>query len=260
MDRTKYACRRPFHRKVTRKFSSAGSPPFALVKTMSGRDVRVFGRRFACPGCHALLRFQRPPTSLLQTCPNCRKVLKLQERQAAANHDEELKAALDSLSSWKPKEKKNVEYNRDPRLDVIDDSISGLWQFDQPWPAHTGDVVLDRVEVLVDAAYGDEARRQRHSLLHGYHRRVSVFRTGEVEEIAVTGHWWEHRDHQSHEGSMGALPRPVVRELNRIPSTPAFAARINCFRQTPESNILELFIDLAIDNTPRQKKKTRRFR
>jgi hypothetical protein len=229
---------------------------------MSNRDTRVFGQKYACPGCHSLLKFRQPPKSALHTCPHCRRILKLQERKAAASEDDLLKEALDSLLSWNPEDKPVYEYARDPRLDELDDSRPGLWTFRQPWPEHVHQVVMERTKVAIDPSDPSGCLQHRRCLLKGYHRRVTVYRTGEVEEIAVTGHWWERRDQMHHECRLGILPRKVVRELNRIPSTPVFAARINCLQKSELQGypVLDLFIDLAVDETPVKKLRLRRIK
>lgn len=198
----------------------------------------------------------------MQTCPNCRKVLRLHERNAAASKDEALKEALDSLLDWNPPEPRKYEYGEDPQLDLIDDSNPGIWKFNQPWPENVHQVVVEHAEVSLNPYDIDGSVKPRFRLLDGYHRRVTIFRTGEVEEIAVTGHWWDSRELKPHECHMGVLPRAVVRELNLIPSTPVFAARINSLQKISHKSqdILELFIDIAIDETPVKNKKPRRIR
>lgn len=220
---------------------------------MSDRISQFLGQKFVCPQCQSKLKFLRPPTRQLLTCPNCRRKLRLQEQAAAASQDDQIKEAIDSLVSWKSTATKPAyNYEKDPMLDRVDTSSPGIWKFDQPWPNNVHQVVMEGTEVACipsDIAGTAQARKQ---MLDGIFRRVTVFRTGQVEEMAVDGHWW---DFESHEKKVGILSRPVVRELNRVLTAKRFAARINSIQQTTRDNqeYFELFIDLAIDDSPKQK-------
>lgn len=220
--------------------------------TMSDRDVRVFGKKYACPGCHSILKFRRPPRSLFQTCPHCRRMLRIQERAAAASHDDEIRDAIDSLTDWDVPEQPVYDYHRDPQLDNIDESVPNIWKFDQPWPEHVGKIVGENIEVTVNPFDAEGVARTRLNLLDGIHRRVTVYRTGEVEEMAVDGHWWNDEYGEPQEQRLGILTRAVVRDLNRIHNARQFVARINNLKRTVRQDleILDLFIDLAIDEKP----------
>jgi hypothetical protein len=225
---------------------------FTLVIMMSDRVSKYLGKKYACPGCQAHLRFRRPPKKSLLTCPNCRRKLKLQEQAAHANRDELFQEAIESLVTWKPAVVKPYNYILDPLLDRVDSSVPGVWKFDQPWPEHVLQIAIERAEVLFYATDIQGTVRSRQQLLDGSFRRVTVERTGEVEEMEVTGHWY---DVEPHSTNLGLLSRQTVRQLNRIVTAKKFAARINCVQQAiqDDRNVLELFVDLAVQEPPHQK-------
>ena len=139
---------------------------------MSNRDSRVFGKKYACPGCNSLLKFKRPPRTVVHTCPNCRRILRLRAEAAAGKQDEQLQTAIDALAEWKmPEEKKPYDYHTDPLLDEIDTSSQGVWQFDQPWPPKTLQKVSERAEVNFNPDDADTNMLWRKRLLDGFYRR-----------------------------------------------------------------------------------------
>ena len=158
-----------------------------------------------------------------------------------------MREAIDALVSWKPPDDKPYSYGQDPRLDLVDDSRHGIWKFDQPWPEDALQVVIERAEVLFYPDGMEGTVQLRRHLFEGTLRRVTVDRTRNVEEMEVTGYWW---DHQPHEGKLGVLSRRVVRELNRIVTARHFVARINYIQEAihEDLEVLELFVDLAIRN------------
>ena len=170
-----------------------------------------------------------------------------------------MKEAIESLVGWKASEKKKYDYRVDPQLDRVDASTPGRWVFDQPWPENIHDVVMERTEVLFNKRDAQAIARCRKLMFEGLFRRVTVFRTGEVEQIEVTGHWW---DHEPHDAKVGMLARSVVRELNRNPRARRFAARINYMQEAMyhDQECLALYIDLAIDERPDWKKYAMRYR
>jgi len=220
---------------------------------MPENHSQYLGKKYSCPGCHRQLKFRRPPTTLLQTCPNCRRKLRLQDREAAASNDELLREAIDSLIKWEEPTDEPYEYRRDPKLDVITELDGGIFQFNQPWPEVAGEVVYENAEVLFnhEDSYGSVLARK--AMFEGQFRRVTVVRTGQVEEMAVMGHWWgpEH-----HEAKIGLLERSVVRILNRIVTAKNFVAIINRIERTTiaSKRHLNFFVNLAIDTTPGKSK------
>jgi hypothetical protein len=224
---------------------------------MANTNSNFVGKKFSCPGCQSKLKFTRTPKSVLQKCPNCRRRLRLQERQAAADQDELLKEAIESLIDWDAPEPKLYNYRMDPALDQCDSSDSAIWTFDQPWPKNTGEIVLENTEVLLNKNDLSGPLRSREMMMNGKYKRVTAFRTGQVEEIEVSGHWF---DVTPFEQKVGILPRSVVRQVNRIPDAKRFTARINNIRLSVEAgvSIYELFIDMAIDTTPVPKMSRRR--
>ena len=222
---------------------------------MSENHSQYLGKKYSCPGCHRQLKFRRPPTTLLQTCPNCRRKLRLQDREAAANDDALLREAIDSLVKWQKPEDKPYEYRRDPKLDVMTEQKNGVFQFKQPWPESAGEVVYENAEVLFnhEDSYGTVLARK--ALFEGEFRRVSVVRTGQVEEMAVIGHWWGLEPHQA---KVGFLPRSIVRALNRVVTAKNFAAIIDRIERTTiaSKRHLNFFINLAIDKTPGKSKQS----
>ncbi len=221
---------------------------------MSDQDSKYLGRKYSCPGCQSKLKFTRPPTSQLLSCPNCRRRLKLQNYAAAASKDEMLKEAIKALVESKVPDVEPYDYRKDLRLDHVDCSTAGVWKFDQPWPESVHEVVVESAEVLFNPLDTCGVVRARRLLLDGKFRRVTVFRTGQVEEIQVNGHWW---DIDLHEGKLGLLSREVVRKLNQRIVARQFAARINRMQQVTRQGqeFLELFVDVAIDES--NQKKTR---
>lgn len=220
---------------------------------MTIQNSSFLGKKFSCPSCRSQLKFRRPPKSLLQICPNCRRKLRLQEELAAVDQDELLKEAIELLvSSRTPK--KRYDYARDPELDRSQIGDGGVVTFDQPWPETAGEVVYQKAEVICTEFDFNRAASSRLAWMSGEFKRVSVFRTGQVEEIEVTGHWW---DFEPHETKLGLLSRSVVRELNRNPLAKRFAARINCFQETTRNRqkYIELFIDLAVEQEDDKKAK-----
>lgn len=217
---------------------------------MANLNSNYVGKQFSCPLCQSNLKFTRAPKSLLQKCPNCRKRLRLQEKKAAASKDKLLQEAIDSLVDWTEPEKKSpYNYRLDPALDRCEMPKANHWKFAQPWPEYTGDVVMENVEVFSSFSDASGALQARQSLVNGKFRRVTVFRTGQVEEIEVTGHWY---DVHPFEHKVGILQRKVVRELNKNPLAKKFAARINTIQLAMHDDqpYYQLFIDLAIDTTP----------
>lgn len=221
-----------------------------IAITMSDQVSQYLGKKYACPECQARLKFRRPPTKQLLTCPNCRRKLRLQDRATAPSQDELIREAIESLVSWKPPDKRPYVYSQDPRLDRVESPRRGVWKFDQPWPDNIKQVVVERTKVLFYPANVDGTDQSRRLLLDGSFRRVTVAHTRNVEEMEVTGNWW---DYQPRESNLGVLARSVVRELNRIVTAKHFAARINCIRKGVHENreVLELFIDLAIQESPK---------
>lgn len=226
---------------------------------MSDNQSRYLGKKYSCPGCNSQLKFRRAPTTLLQTCPNCRRKLRLQDREAAANDDELLRAAIDSLVSWKEPDDQPYDYRRDPKLDLANETEPGIFKFDQPWPESAGDIVFQDAEVLFNPedTYGTVLARK--ALFEGQFRRVTAVRTGQVEEMAVIGHWWGL---ESHQAKIGLLARSVVRELNRILTAKNFAAVINRVEKTTiaSKRHLNFYVDLAVDTTPGKGAKKGRVR
>lgn len=220
---------------------------FAIATTMSDQVSKYLGKNFSCPECEAKLKFRRPPTKQLLTCPNCRRKLRLHERAAAPSHEELMREAIEALVSWKPPDDRPYEYSQDPRLDRVDYSRPGVWKFDQPWSEDAREVVIERTEVLFYAEGREGTDRLRRLLLDGTLRRVTVDRTRNVEEMEITGYWW---DYQPREGKLGVLSRTVVRQLNRIVTAKTFAVRINCIQEAVRDDleILELFVDVAIQD------------
>ncbi len=235
-------------------------PVLHAVKTMSNRDSRVFGQKYSCPGCNSLLKFRRPPRTLVQTCPNCRRILRLREKAAESKKDDQLKEALDALAEWTEPDETPYQYYADPKLDEMDKSTPGIWKFDQPWPPDTQQIVAENVEVIFNPLDVQANMRWRVRLLKGFHRRVTIHRTGEVEEIEVDGLWWDGHNGQPQERKLGLLSRAQVRELNRLTYAKNFASRINQLRKTIRDNqaILELYIDIAI--APAPDPQSRRYR
>lgn len=221
---------------------------------MANTNSNFVGKKFSCPGCQSNLKFTRAPKSLLQKCPNCRRRLRLQEKQAAASDDELLKDAIDSLIDASEPVEKPYNYRLDPALDQCVTVQPNIWEFDQPWPENAGEIVLENSEVVWNANALGGSLESRISLMNGKFRRVTVFRTGQVEEIEVTGHWY---DVHPYEHKVGTLPRTVVRELNKMPHAKKFAARINTVQlvRQQEQPIYKLFIDLAIDTKPQRRRR-----
>ncbi len=161
-----------------------------------------------------------------------------------------MREAIAALVSWKPPDTQPYEYSQDPRLDRVDHSQPGVWKFDQPWREDVREVVIERAEVFF---YPDNVRgtdRLRRLMLEGTLRRVTLDRTRNVEEMEITGYWW---DYQPREGKLGVLSRSVVRQLNRILTAKYFAVRINCIQEAvrDDQQILELFVDVAIQAPPK---------
>lgn len=211
---------------------------------MSNSGSSFLGKKFSCPGCHSKLKFSRPPSSLLYRCPSCRRKLRFQERKAAAEEDDLIKQAIEALVDWKVPDS-SYDYRRDPKLDETDSSQPGYWKFNQPWPCHIFDIVLEGTEVFCNPLDTEGAVRARREMLDGEFRRVSIYRTGQVEEMAVNGHWWQVK---LQERKVGILPRAVVRDLNRLTHVKRFTARINSMQLThrPEGEFVKLFIDVAV--------------
>ena len=227
---------------------------------MSNSSARQVGKRFSCPGCDALLKFKRLPTRLVQTCPNCRRLLRIQDKISSAGENRDLQAAIDEFVSRETLHVREIEYEEDPRLDQITTTESGVLQFNQPWPPGFDQVLLEQLEVLPNPhnLEGNTDKRQR--LLSGFHRRVSMERTGEVEEIAIIGHWRDHQDGRANEGVLGTLARKIVRQLNKLPIDTVYAARINSAQWTidDDKEFVEMFVDVAKSSSqkrspPRQK-------
>ena len=226
---------------------------------MAENPSKYLGKKYACPGCHSQLKFRRAPTRLLQTCPNCRRKIRLRDRESAANQDELLREAIDSLVQWKEPDDVPYDYRRDPKLDCAKETESGIWKFDQPWPEEAGDVVHEDAEVLFNPedTYGTVLARK--ALFEGEFRRVTAVRTGQVEEMQIVGHWWS--EVQPHEAKIGLLERVVVRGLNRIVTAKNFITRINRVQRKiiEQKKHLEFFVDLAIDTRkPESKSNSRR--
>ena len=226
---------------------------------MANVNSNFVGKKFACPGCQSSLKFTRAPKSLLQKCPNCRRKLRLQEKHAAASQDDLLKDAIESLVDWDSPDENPYNYRRDPNLDNCDTTTPNIWKFSQPWPENTGELVLENTEVICSFQDANGAMQARELLMNGEFRRVTVFRTGQVEEIEVTGHWY---DVHPFERKVGILPRKVVRELNLMPLAKKFTSRINTVHLTVEDDrpVFRLFIDLAIDTSAAKKAKSLRRR
>ena len=214
---------------------------------MSESGSSYLGKKFSCPGCHSSLKFKRPPSSLLYRCPSCRRKLRFQERKAAAEEDDLIKQAIEALVDWKVPEK-TYDYRRDPKLDLLVEGEPGVLQFDQPWPCPIQEIVLEATEVVCNPLDTKGTIHSRQEMLDGEFRRVTIFRTGQVEEMAVNGHWWQVR---LQERKVGILPRAVVRELNRMTKVKKFAARIHSMKPTTtdSGNLVELFIDVAVVET-----------
>ena len=213
---------------------------------MSEQTSTYIGKKFSCPGCKASLKFRRPPKRLLQTCPHCRRKLRLQYEAAAQAKDDLVREAIELLVNSRQPVKKAYDYTRDPLLDNVDESEPGILRFDQPWPKTIEEVVIENAEVVCHRLDEERALTARKTLLSGKFKRVTVFRTGQVEQMEVTGHWW---DHTHHESKLGLLERKIVRELNRRPLARNFAARINHVDQIVKDRKewLKFYVDLAID-------------
>lgn len=211
---------------------------------MTDSQSRYIGKKFNCPSCQSSLKFSRPSSSMLYRCPSCRRKLRLQERQAAAEKDALVQQAIDALVDWQLPEK-SYDYRTDPDLDRVVESHPGVLIFDQPWPARVGDIVLEAAEVICNPSDVNGAVLSRKELACGEFRRVTIYRTGQVEEMAVNGHWLKITP-QEHK--VGVLPRKVVRELNRLTSVKKFAARINSMKISRDSSdaLVELYIDVAV--------------
>ena len=184
---------------------------------------------------------------MLYRCPSCRRKLRFQERQAAAEKDVLVKQAIDALVNSQRAEE-SYDYRIDPKLDSIVEAKPGILKFDQPWPDKVEDVVLEATEVVCNTHDTHGALLSRKELLRGEFRRVTIYRTGQVEEMGVNGHWVKVA-HQ--ERKVGVLPRKIVRELNRMTSVKRFAARINSMKWSGgvEDGLVELFIDVAVAET-----------
>lgn len=221
---------------------------------MSKQTSSIIGKKFSCPGCQSNLKFRRPPKRLLQTCPHCRRRLRLQDEAAAKAKDELVREAIELLVNSREPIEKKYDYARDPLLDTVDNSSPGIWRFDQPWPQTIQEVIIENVEVVCHRIDDDRELQARKSLLNGTFKRVTVFRTGKVEQMAVTGHWWDHTHHQA---KLGLLERKIVRELNRRPLAKKFAARINHVDQVvrDKKEWLQFYVDLAIDKNEDAKPK-----
>lgn len=168
-----------------------------------------------------------------------------------------MRQAIESLVRWKAPEGRPYDYHRDPRLDRVDDSSPGIWRFDQPWPEYVNHVVVECAEVVFNPTDMLNTYQSRQALLGQTYRRVTVARNGEVEGMDVTGHWWDFR--RPYESKVGMLSRSVVRKLNSVVTAKRFAARINSIQKciVQDREFLELYIDLAIDETPEKKSQTR---
>lgn len=221
---------------------------------MSQQTSSYMGKKFSCPECQANLKFRRPPKRLLQTCPHCRRRLRLRDEEAAKAQDDLVREAIDLLVNSRQPAKKSYDYTRDPLLDTVDNSEPGLWKFDQPWPESVEEVVIENAEVVCHRLDQERALTARKTLLNGKFKRVTVYRTGKVEQMEVTGHWW---DHTHHESKLGLLERKIVRELNRRPLAKKFAARINHVDQIvrDRQDWLRFYVDLAIDKQEAAKPK-----
>ena len=214
---------------------------------MSDSGSSYLGKKFSCPGCQSSLKFSRPPSSMLYRCPSCRRKLRIQERQAAAENDELVKQAIDALVDWKLPDK-SYDYRIDPKLDRVDKSTPGVLKFNQPWPGDIKEIVFEKTEVVCNPHDTNGAVRSRREMIDGEFRRVDIYRTGQVEEMAVNGHWWQVRPQAR---KVGILPRSIVRELNRMTNVTSFAARINSMHlpQSKSEDPIALFIDVAIAKT-----------
>lgn len=220
---------------------------------MSSLNSSYVGKKFACPGCQSNLKFRRPPKTLLQTCPHCRRKLRLQDEAAAAAKDDLVRMAIESLVNSREPVEKPYDYARDPLLDTVDDSMPGIWKFDQPWPQTVDEILIENAEVVCHPLDEQRAMQSRKMFLGGKYKRVTVFRTGQVEQMQVSGHWW---DHQPHEMKLGLLARSIVRELNRRPLAKQFVARVNHVNRVlcDKKEIFEMFVDVALDNPEATKK------
>ena len=214
---------------------------------MTESGSSYLGKKFSCPGCQSNLKFSRPPSSMLYRCPSCRRKLRFQERKAAAEKDVLVKQAIDALVDWQRPEE-SYDYRIDPKLDSIVESTPGILKFDQPWPNEVKDIVLEATEVVCSPHDTNGTVLSRKEMLAGEFRRVTIYRTGQVEEMGVNGHWIKV-GHQ--ERKVGVLPRKIVRELNRLTSVKRFAARINSMKMSEgtDSGFVELFIDVAVVET-----------
>ncbi len=222
---------------------------------MSDQNTTYIGKKFACPGCRSNLKFRRPPKSLLYTCPSCRKKLRLQDEAAAAAKDEMVKMAIESLVNSREAIEKPYDYTRDPKLDTVENPQPGVWLFEQPWPKSVDEIVVENAEVICHPMDEDRAMGSRKIFLEGKFRRVTVFRTGQVEQMQVSGHWW---DFEPRESKLGLLSRSIVRQINKHPLAKQFAARVNHVNRLirDHKERFEFYVDIAIDRPEELKNKT----
>ena len=215
---------------------------------MAKRDSIVFGRKYSCPGCNSQLKFKRPPTKSVYNCPNCRRLLRLREKQKAAGSDDALNAAIGSLLD--DESSRSADYEHDRRLDRLKESRQqGTLLFDQPWPGSIAAVVLEAAEVVLNQFDFEAIALARQKMFDGFLRRVTVYRTGEVEDYAVTGHWRNRSGAAPEHAHVGKLPRSVGRQLNKYGAQRIIEARINRMSKSGDvqgNRFVKLFIDLAV--------------
>ena len=189
-------------------------------------------------------------------------MLRLRDNIAAADGDNDIQSAIDEFVSRESPEPVQVEYEEDPRLDTYTKTESGVVRFEQPWPDGTGELLLECTEVAHYPFNLEGNMLERTRLLDGIHRRVTLERTGEVEDIAVVGHWRTAKFQPLESGIIGCLPRPVVRQLDREHLFATYAGRIHSAQRAVVDNqaIFQVFIDVAIESEDRRRKRKKYFK
>ncbi len=207
------------------------------------------------------MRFKRIPTRLVQTCPNCRRLLRLQDKMSVAEGDQ-LQLIIDEFVSRDRLQAPHIAYADDPRLDQVTTTEDGVLHFQQPWPEGFTDVLYEHTEVELNPHNEPGNITQRQHLLRGYLRRVTVERTGEIEQMTIIGHWRDRQDDRENEGVVGLLPRKIVRELNRLPYSTLYAAKINSavWVRDHERDLIELYVDVARSPTEHLPPRSRMFK
>ena len=237
--------------------SAAGFAGEAMSKSEEPPRIKI-----SCPGCDALLKFKRIPTRLVQPCPNCRRLLRLQDMMSVAQQGDDLQSVIDDFVSREPTHHAPTQsYEEDPRLDETVAKAPGILQFNQPWPDNFHHILYNKVNVVANPFNLEGNMFRRQQLLKGYHRRVTVVRTGEVEEMVVVGHWHDRNDDGVNDGVIGTLPRTMVRELNRLPIETEYSARINYvqWRREGKTQLLDIYVDVAKNKVDAPRRRKRKY-